>query len=161
VVSYLQIFCTKCHMYLSFPLCVLHVLSISYFSNSFPYNIWWTVKVMELHIIWFCPPSCYFLSLGSNWSPQHLLQNALNVSFLPFGERPSSIFIYLLTYLLTYSLTPWCKIFFEKLIVTQLVKQQPAFFMEHEGSSTCSQKPATGPYPDSPESSSPHRSLSL
>jgi len=38
---------------------------------------------------------------------------------------------YLLTYLLTHSLTLWCKIFFEKLIVTQLVKQ-PAFFMEPE-----------------------------
>jgi hypothetical protein len=30
---------------------------------------------------------------------------------------------YLLTYSLTHSLTPWCRIFFEKLIVTQLVKQ--------------------------------------
>jgi len=29
-------------------------------------------------------------------------------------------------------LNPWCRIFFEKLIVTQLVKQQPAFFMEPE-----------------------------
>jgi hypothetical protein len=31
-------------------------------------------------------------------------------------------------------LTPWCWIFFEKLIVTHAVKQQPAFFMEPEGS---------------------------
>jgi hypothetical protein len=37
----------------------------------------------------------------------------------------------LLTYLLTYSLTPWCRIF-EKLIVTQLIKKYP-FFMEPEG----------------------------
>jgi len=27
------------------------------------------------------------------------------------------------TYLLAHSLTPWCRIFFEKLILTQLVKQ--------------------------------------
>jgi hypothetical protein len=31
----------------------------------------------------------------------------------------------LLTYLLTYILTPWCRILFEKLIVTQLVKKIP------------------------------------
>jgi hypothetical protein len=33
--------------------------------------------------------------------------------------------------------------------------------MEPEGSSPCSQKPATGPYPEPAESSSPHRSLSI
>jgi hypothetical protein len=32
--------------------------------------------------------------------------------------------------------------------------------MELEGSSPCSQKAATGPYPEPAESSSPHRSLS-
>jgi hypothetical protein len=32
-----------------------------------------------------------------------------------------------------YSLTPWRRILFENLIVTQLVKQQPSFFMEPEG----------------------------
>jgi hypothetical protein len=37
---------------------------------------------------------------------------------------------YLLTYSLTHSLTPWRRILFEKLIVTQLVKKYPAFFME-------------------------------
>jgi hypothetical protein len=66
---------------------------------------------------------------------------------------------YLLTYLLTYSLTPWC-VLFEKQIVAQLVKKYPVFFMETEGSLPCSQKPATGPYPEQAESSSPHRSLS-
>jgi hypothetical protein len=30
-------------------------------------------------------------------------------------------------YLLTYLLIPWCGIFFEKLIVTQLVKRYPTF----------------------------------
>jgi hypothetical protein len=34
---------------------------------------------------------------------------------------------------------------FEKLIVTQLIKKYPAFFMEPEGSSPCSQKPAMNP----------------
>jgi hypothetical protein len=34
------------------------------------------------------------------------------------------------------------------------------FLMEPEGSSPCSQKPATGPYPEPAESSSAHRSLS-
>jgi hypothetical protein len=33
----------------------------------------------------------------------------------------------ILTYLLTYLLTPWYRILFEKLIVTQLVKKNPAF----------------------------------
>jgi len=36
---------------------------------------------------------------------------------------PDDIRIKYLTYLLTHSLTPWCRIFFEKLIVTHLVKQ--------------------------------------
>jgi len=32
---------------------------------------------------------------------------------------------------------PWCIIFFEELIVTQLVKKYAAFFMKPEGSSPC------------------------
>jgi hypothetical protein len=40
-------------------------------------------------------------------------------------------------------------------------QKYPAFFMEPEGSLSCSQKPATRPYPEPAESSSPHRSLSL
>jgi len=54
--------------------------------------------------------------------------------------------------------TVWCRIFFEKLIVTQLVKEWP-FFMETEGSSPCSQNPDTELYPESAESSSLHPSL--
>jgi len=38
-------------------------------------------------------------------------------------------------------------------------KKYPAFFMKPEGSLPCSQKHATGPYPEPAESSSPHRSL--
>jgi hypothetical protein len=58
------------------------------------------------------------------------------------------------TYLLSYSFAPWCKIFFEKLTDTQLVKEQ-IFFTEPEGSLPCLQKPASGPYPEPAESSSP------
>jgi hypothetical protein len=58
--------------------------------------------------------------------------------------------------LLTYSVTPWYRIFFEKLIVTQLVKQQPSFYMEPKGSLQYLQNPATGPYPEPAESSLPH-----
>jgi hypothetical protein len=48
-----------------------------------------------------------------------------------------------------YLLIPWCRIFFEKLKVTQLVKQYSAFFMEPEVSLPCSQKPTTTePYPE-------------
>jgi hypothetical protein len=56
--------------------------------------------------------------------------------------------------------TPWCRTLFEKLIVTQLAKIYPAFFMESEGSLPCSQKPTIGPYYEPAESSSSHRSLS-
>jgi hypothetical protein len=56
------------------------------------------------------------------------------------------------------SLTPWCRIF-EKLIVIHIIKKYPSF-MGTEGSLPCSQKPATGSYPEPAESSSPHRSLS-
>jgi hypothetical protein len=41
------------------------------------------------------------------------------------------------TYLLTHSLTSWCRILYEKLIVTQFIKKYPAFFIEPEGSSSC------------------------
>jgi len=57
-------------------------------------------------------------------------------------------------------LTPWCRIFSEKSLLIQLVKQEHAFFMESEGSLPYSQMSATGPYPEPAESISPHRSLS-
>jgi hypothetical protein len=44
--------------------------------------------------------------------------------------------------------------------VTQLIKKYPTFFMEPEGSLPCLQKPATKPYPEPAESSSPRRFLS-
>jgi hypothetical protein len=56
-----------------------------------------------------------------------------------------------------YLLPPWYRTLFEKLMmVTQLVKKYPVFFMEPKGSSPCSQKPATASYPELSESSSPH-----
>jgi hypothetical protein len=70
------------------------------------------------------------------------------------------VVVCLLTYLLTYLLTPWCRTLFEKLIVIQIIKMYPIFFMEPKGSSPCSQKPTIGPYPEPAESSSAHRSLS-
>jgi hypothetical protein len=39
----------------------------------------------------------------------------------------SYLLTYLLTHSLSHSLTPWCRILFEKLIVTQLVKKYPVF----------------------------------
>ena len=36
--------------------------------------------------------------------------------------------IYLLTYLLTYSLTPWCRVLLQKLTGLQLVKKFPTFY---------------------------------
>jgi hypothetical protein len=56
---------------------------------------------------------------------------------------------------LPHLLIPWCRTVFEKLNVTQLLKNYPAFFMEPEGSLTCSQKPANGPHSEPAESSNP------
>jgi hypothetical protein len=39
-------------------------------------------------------------------------------------------------------------------------QKNPAFFMENDGSLPCSQKPATGPYPEPAESSFPPQFLS-
>jgi len=61
-----------------------------------------------------------------------------------------------LTYLLTYSLTHSMV----QNIILKAYQIYPTFFMEPEGSSPCSQKPASGPYPQPLESSSPHPYLS-
>jgi hypothetical protein len=85
-----------------------------------------------------------------------LIHDRLPISF----DHIWPIKLKLTSYLLTYLLTPWYRIFFEKLIVTQLVKQ-PAFFMEPEASLPSSQKSATRPYPEPTESNSPHWCLGL
>jgi hypothetical protein len=64
---------------------------------------------------------------------------------------------YLRTYLLTYSLV---KDIIWKADCHSACQKISCFLMEHEGSLLCSHKPATGPYPESAESSSPHSSLS-
>jgi hypothetical protein len=58
-----------------------------------------------------------------------------------------------LTYLLTYLLTPWSKALLVKVTGSQLVNKFPAF-MEPEGSLPHSQVPANCPYPE-PDRSSP------
>jgi hypothetical protein len=66
-------------------------------------------------------------------------------------------YTYLLTYLLTYSMVQniiW------KADCYSARQKISRFLKEPEGSSPCSQKPATGPYSEPAESSSPHRSLS-
>jgi hypothetical protein len=62
----------------------------------------------------------YILQKLSNVLRFRLLASGLTVMCLQFhNKRKSSHIIYLLT--------PWCRILFEKLIITQLVKRYPAF----------------------------------
>jgi len=61
-----------------------------------------------------------------------------------------------LTYSLTHSVV---KDIIWKADCHSAYQKYPAFLMKLEGSLLCSQKPATGPYPEPAESSSPHRSL--
>jgi hypothetical protein len=84
------------------------------------------------------------------WSHQ---TNPLHIHPPYFFKKNSNILTYLLTYLLHgagYYLKSCC----------YSARQKISFLTEPEGSSPCSQKPATGPYPEPAESSLPHRSLS-
>ena len=60
----------------------------------------------------------------------------------------------LLTYLLTYLLTPWCRVLLEKLTGLQLVKKFSAFYGTRSFI-TAFKRPATYPYPE-PARPSPH-----
>ena len=68
------------------------------------------------------------------FSLPHLQQSATGPSYQPIKPdqifTPHSLMIcfnYLLTYSLTYLLTPWCRVLLEKLTGLQLVKKFPAF----------------------------------
>jgi len=61
--------------------------------------------------------------------------------------------IYIYINILHIILTPWSRVLFEKLIVSQLVKTIPAFYGAHR-SLPCWQEPATGPYRQPDQSSS-------
>jgi hypothetical protein len=73
-------------------------------------------------------------------------------------RKPGLLISYLLTYLLTYLLHGAG--YYLKSWLSLSASKNTLLFMEPEGSVPCSQKPATGPYPEPAESSSPHRSLS-
>jgi hypothetical protein len=55
------------------------------------------------------------------------VQNNL-VTFAEFEDNRVKESVGTVLYLLTYLLTPWCRILFEELIITQLVKKYSAFY---------------------------------
>jgi len=69
---------------------------------------------------------------------------------------------HLFTYVLTYLLTPWSRVLFEKLTSFQPVKKFPTFYgtQRFKGSITHSQVPFTCPYPE-PAWSSPYPHILL
>jgi len=70
-----------------------------------PYVIWNA-------FLWFCIPRCLQSSCTFD-----------KIRCYKANTQTASSCIYLLT--------PWCRTLFEKLIITQLIKQYPAFFMEN------------------------------
>jgi hypothetical protein len=99
------------------------------------------------------PFSCHFLPLTSKYSPRH-----------PVLRHPQSVFFPLVwetkfhTHTkLTYSMV---QDIIRKADCYSAHQKISRFLTEPEASSPFSQKPATGPYPEPAESSSPHRSLS-
>jgi hypothetical protein len=104
-------------------------------------------------------PSVVLLPLVFTVSPLNVW-TGLRILFHCYFVFVLISFLLLTGFLLTWFLLPWCKILFENLIVTQVVKQYPALFMEYKDPLPYSQKPVTGLCPEPAESSSPHRSLS-
>jgi hypothetical protein len=90
--------------------------------NNRAYNWWWLQNIIIMIILiklwklqeWDCISSTYLLT--------YLLTYVLTYS---------------LTHSLTHSLTAWCRILFEKLIVTQLVKKVFRLLMEPDVSLPC------------------------
>jgi hypothetical protein len=75
-------------------------------------------------------------------------------------KHPSSFCVISLTYLLTYLITHSMVQDIWKADCHSACQKISCFLMEPEVSLLCSHKPATRPYPEPTESSSPHRSLS-
>jgi len=91
-----------------------------------------------------------------NWRPLADLNGLVRFAErlnLVFARVPSH-FNWPLTYLLTYLLTPWCRVLLEKLTGLQLVKKFSTFYGTRRFI-TASQASANCPYPG-PAQSSPH-----
>jgi hypothetical protein len=118
-------------------------------------NVWNSVWSS---FVWRLPQHCLCLTILS-WP---LRISKLGVTFDPFNTlkcymEMNLIYQIKLTYSLTHSMVQdiiW------KADCYSPRQKISRFLTEPEGSSPCSQKPATGPYPEPAESSSPHRSLS-
>jgi hypothetical protein len=123
------------------------------FITAFTRASQWTLSwARRIHSTWQYPISSISILILS----LHLLPHSSN------GPFPSGVILtYLLTYLLTYSLThSMVQDIIWKADCHAARQKISRFFTEPEGSSPCSHVPATGPYPEPAESSSPHRFLS-
>jgi hypothetical protein len=109
-------------------------------SSRYRLQAWWVSKKMP-HISMVGQVFCHILYITTSAVCYSSHKNVMDVVLWSTKET-SKWHETMNTYLLTHSLlTPWCRIFFEKLTITQLFKWQAVFFMETKGSLPCSQKP--------------------